>query len=170
MLFVRQITLTDEPFLWQMLGEAAHWRGDPYIVPDLPNLAHLAKYLAGWGRPGDAGVIAEVNGQPVGAAWYRLFLADDHGYGFINEGIPELSIGVLPQWRGKGIGARLLASLEEKARDSGYVALSLSVEETNPANRLYARRGYVQVDKVGGAWTMLKDLSTPDSTTMSGFS
>jgi hypothetical protein len=35
--------------------------------------AELSKILAGWGRKGDTAVIAEtIDGEKVGAAWYRF--------------------------------------------------------------------------------------------------
>src|SRR3712207_8949587 len=50
----------------------------------------------GWGRSGDAGVIADDAATgPVGAAWYRLFGADEPGYGFVGEATPEFSVAVL---------------------------------------------------------------------------
>jgi ribosomal protein S18 acetylase RimI-like enzyme len=118
---------------------------------------HTARYLSGWGRPGDVGVIAEED-QPVGAAWFRLFSADEPRYGFVASDVPELSIGVATESRGRGTGTRLLAALVEVARADGHQAISLSVERDNPARRLYERAGFVRVADDGGAWTMLLEL------------
>jgi hypothetical protein len=83
----------DFSFLATMLGEAAVWRPDKPTptgeqVLDDPR---YAMYLAGWPRPGDYGLVAEQDG-PVGAAWYRTYTDAIHGYGFISEDVPELSI------------------------------------------------------------------------------
>jgi ribosomal protein S18 acetylase RimI-like enzyme len=156
---LRAATAADLPFLQAMLYEAATWRpeaGSPVetVLAD----PHVARYLSGWGRLGDAGVIGEED-RPVGAAWFRLFPADDAGYGFVAPDVPELSIGVAPECRGRGIGTRLLEALVEAARDGGYRAVSLSVEADNPARRLYERAGFVRVaEDDGGAWTMLREL------------
>ena len=47
-------------------------------------------------------MIALENGFPVGAAWYRVFGADEPGYGFVDEQTPELAIAVVPSKRGTG--------------------------------------------------------------------
>ena len=157
-MIVRAATAADLPFLQAMLYEAATWR--PESQPPLEDVLadpHAARYLNGWGRPGDAGVIAEDERQ-VGAAWFRLFPAGDRGYGFVAEDVPELSIGVAPASRGRGIGTRLLEALVEAARADGHPAISLSVEPDNPARRLYERAGFVRVADDGGAWTMLLEL------------
>jgi ribosomal protein S18 acetylase RimI-like enzyme len=141
-----------------MLYEAATWR--PEAQPPVEIVLadpHTARYLSGWGRPGDVGVIAEED-QPVGAAWFRLFSADEPGYGSVASDVPELSIGVAPESRGRGTGTRLLAALVEVARADGHQAISLSVERDNPARRLYERAGFVRVADDGGAWTMLLEL------------
>ena len=75
---IRPAAADDLGFLREMLYEAASWN------PDWPResmeevLAEpvLSRYVLGWGRSGDAGVIAEVDGTPVGAAWHRLFTRD----------------------------------------------------------------------------------------------
>jgi ribosomal protein S18 acetylase RimI-like enzyme len=40
--------------------------------------------------------------------WSRCFTRDEPGYGFIDESIPELSIAVATDARGRGIGTALL--------------------------------------------------------------
>jgi ribosomal protein S18 acetylase RimI-like enzyme len=155
---VRAATAADLPFMQAMSYEAATWR--PELRPPLDDVLadpHVARYLSGWGRPGDAGVIGEEDGR-VGAAWFRLFPADDPGYGFVAADVPELSIGVEPAARGRGVGTRLLDGLVEVARADGHRAISLSVEPDNPARRLYERAGFVRVADDGGAWTMLLEL------------
>ena len=92
-----------------------------------------ARYVKGWGRPGDTVLIAVDDAFPVGAAWYRLFRRDLPGYGFVDEETPELAIAVVPSRRGRGIGEALIEALCERARDDGYHALSLSVERGNAA-------------------------------------
>jgi GNAT superfamily N-acetyltransferase len=70
-------------------------------------------------------------------AWLRCFPASEPGYGFVDESTPELSIAVLPAYRGKGIGSRLLERLLQ-----GVDAASLSCDPANPAWRLYVRLGF----------------------------
>ncbi len=138
-----------------MLVEAAFWRPDgPFGTRDDvlrdPELAH---YVSDWPQPGDLGVIAEA-GQPIGAAWFRFFTADDPGYGFVDAEIPEVGIGVLRPWRGRGVGRRLLAELISAARETGLSALSLSVETDNYAHRLYEDLGFQRITQEGGSITM----------------
>ncbi|HEY5388906.1 MAG TPA: GNAT family N-acetyltransferase [Solirubrobacteraceae bacterium] len=94
---------------------------------------------------------------PVGAAWWRFFTDEDHGYGFIEPPIPELSVAVTEGLRGRGVGGALLEALIERARDADLPALSLSVEVDNPALRLYERLGFTAVAHDGNAWTMRRD-------------
>ena len=155
-MIVRAATSADLPFLRAMIYEAATWR--PEVRPPVETgLAdpNVARYVSGWGRPGDAGVIGE-DDRPIGAAWFRLFPSDEPGYGFVAADVPELSIAVLAE--GRGVGGRLLDALVDVARDQGHRALSLSVEPGNPARRLYERAGFARVTDNGGAWTMLLEL------------
>ena len=98
------------------------------------------------------GVVAE-DGPPVGAAWLRLLPEQDPGYGSVDEETPELSIGVVPTHRGRGIGSLLLEALIEASRGQRYAALSLSGEPDNPARRLYERHGFQVIDTVDGSLT-----------------
>ncbi|MGH3024072.1 MAG: GNAT family N-acetyltransferase [Gaiellaceae bacterium] len=155
----RAAEAADIPFLRAMLFEAAHWRAGAPRPALEETLAHpeIARYVEGWGRAGDAGVVAVEGERPVGAAWYRLFTAEQPGYGFVDERTPELSIGVLARARGRGVGTSLLRALLERARGAGFRAISLSVEPDNPAVRLYERAGFARVGGTG-TWTMLAEL------------
>lgn len=164
---VRPAEKEDEPFLWEMLYEAAHWNfeetGPKPPWEKLLAEPGLRRYLAGWGRTGDFALVAQDagNGRKVGAAWYRLFPPSDPGYGFVDAAIPEIAIAVLPNRRGTGVGGILLHALMEAASSEGFGFLSLSVQKSNhAAERLYERNGFVRLSDDGSAWIMKAELST----------
>jgi len=136
---LRAATVSDEPFLWEMLYLASFVPpGEPPLPRSVLRDPAIARYVEGWGmRSGDSGLIGLVDGAPVGAAWLRCFPASEPGYGFVDERTPELSIAVLPAHRGKGIGSRLMERLLH-----GVHATSLSCDPANPAWRLYVRLGF----------------------------
>jgi ribosomal protein S18 acetylase RimI-like enzyme len=121
---------------------------------DLP----VARYVLNWGRPGDEGLVALDDANPVGAAWYRLFPREEAGFGFVDEKTPELTIAVVPSRRGKGFGHELMTGLLERARRAGYDALSLSVAKDSPAVSLYERYGFRAVAEPDDALTMVAKL------------
>lgn len=141
-----------------MLGEAAVWRPDKPTPTADQVMAdpRYAMYLDGWPRQGDHGLVAERDG-PVGAAWYRTYTEAIHGYGFVGEDVPELSIAVIASRRHEGIGRRLLGELIDASVAQGYRALSLSVVEDNPARGLYESTGFILVEKHGHSCTMVRD-------------
>jgi ribosomal protein S18 acetylase RimI-like enzyme len=151
---IRRAGPNDVRFLRDMLRHAFYWRarsGDEAFS--------VAQYVTNFGRPGDAGIIALDDGMPVGAAWYRLFKADQPGLGFVDEETPELAIAVVPARRGRGLGDELLTALLERARKEGFSALSLSVHNENPAIALYRRHGFDTVADDGDAQTMKVELA-----------
>jgi GNAT superfamily N-acetyltransferase len=128
--------------------------GSPPLDNSLFERPELARYVRGWGRSGDDGIIAvAANGAAIGAAWMRLWASDDHGYGFIDPGTPELSVAVRAEFRGQGTGTRLLQRLLERADDL-YESVSLSVSLLNPSVRLYRRLGFVPVCVDGDSMIM----------------
>jgi GNAT superfamily N-acetyltransferase len=112
--------------------------------------------VIGWPRPGDVGFVAEKT-QPIGETWWSYFSKGDPGFGFVDEVTPEVSLGVVAQERGAGVGTLLLETLIEEAARRSIRKLSLSVEVENPALRLYERLGFEASASVGSALTVNLD-------------
>ena len=146
----------DVRFLRDMLRHAYYWRISE--SGDLP----VARYVTGWGRPGDDGLVAIDDANPVGAAWYRLFPREEAGFGFVDEQTPELTIAVVPSRRGKGFGHELMTGLLQRAKHAGYELMSLSVEKGSPAVSLYERYGFRRVSESEDALTMAAELGSAD--------
>lgn len=117
-----------------------NWSGDRFTLAQLDADPHLAGYYR---RQPEFGVVSTDDGLPTGVVWTTRFPPEAPGYGFVRAGVPELSICVLPGYRGVGLGAELLEGAVGEARRRSLPALGLSVEEGNPARRLYERAGFV---------------------------
>jgi len=159
--FLRPIISSDQDFLWEMLYQAIYVPpGRPAPPREIIHQPELAHYVQGWPQPGDLGLLAAeaTTGKPLGAAWLRLFSPEDPGYGFVAKGIPELSIALLPDCRGQGVGTALLEGLLAAARER-YTVVSLSVSAENPAARLYERVGFAVHERAGDSLTMVLKLN-----------
>jgi GNAT superfamily N-acetyltransferase len=160
MLRIRELEPADADFLGAMLYEAVYWDPAKERLPAEFVLAHpaLSIFHAGWGRSGDTGLVAEVDGERAGIVFYRLFTEASHGEGFVDEATPELAVSVVDGLRGKGIGGALMTTIHERAREDGFERISLSVDDDNPAKRLYARLGYVEYEPGDGLGRMVLTL------------
>jgi GNAT superfamily N-acetyltransferase len=147
---LRPVDRHDVRFLRDMLRHAYHWR----LSEDAERPVY--RYVRNWGRPGDAGVVAVEGPHSYGAAWYRLFTADEPGFGFVDEQTPELTIAVVPSRRGKGAGRELLEALLAQARVDGFEAVSLSTDAGQVP--WYEGFGFETVAETPHAVTMIKRL------------
>jgi ribosomal protein S18 acetylase RimI-like enzyme len=124
---VRPLVPADQAALWEWL-HIALW--DPPPAPPRPRevLAHpgVSIYADEWGREGDVGIVGEVDGEPVGACWMRL-IKGQVGLGYVDDETPQLGIALLPAYRGRGFGRRLMLAALEAARVHGYRQVSLTV-------------------------------------------
>jgi len=150
----------DGAFLGDMVVEAANWRrGGARPRHEVISSVEHSRYVSGWMRPGDAGIVAvSPSGEAIGAAWYRMLPRMDPGLGYVGTGVPELIIGVRPIWRAHGVGRALLQRLCERARQQGFARLSLSVERGNHATTLYRSEGFAVTQSGIGRDTMVKRL------------
>ena len=162
---IRPLVPDDEPFLWMALYHALHVPPGAAPFPlEVVRQSELARYVSGWmQRSSDLGFVAEVGREPVGAAWLRRWPSDERGFGFVDEATPELSMALLPTYRGHGIGTALLRRLLKEAAGK-FEAVSLSVSESNAALRLYERHGFIIIgEPEGRSVTMLKRLPAQDA-------
>lgn len=140
---MREATAADRGLLAQATLDNLNWNSPRFTMREVEDTPHFRHYYDGWPSGEDFGVVAEdAEGVAVAVVWLRYFTAQDPGYGFVADTIPELSIWVSADHRGQGIGGSLLRRISEIARSRGVTAISLSVEDGNPAARLYARHGF----------------------------
>jgi ribosomal protein S18 acetylase RimI-like enzyme len=137
---MRSLMVEDESIVWEMLRYAAHESS----IESVRQQPYLARYALNWGRMGDLGYVALIDTIPIGAALLRLWLGEDKGFGYVKDEIPELAIAVVPEYRGQGIGSRLLTQILGTAKMK-YPAISLSVRANNPVVRLYERTGFMKI-------------------------
>jgi GNAT superfamily N-acetyltransferase len=138
---IRQLTSQDEPVLWEMLyyGLSSTGAGEP-PPRDVVRRPEIARYVEGWGRPGDTGFVAhdKKNRALLGAAWLRQPAGK-------SDAIPELALAVKPENRRHGIGTALLTQLVRTTPD--HSTISISFVAGKPVLRLYERFGFKVVEQ-----------------------
>jgi GNAT superfamily N-acetyltransferase len=149
MISIRPAQVYDEPFLWRMLYVAAHMADDNDPFESIFEHPSLARYVKGWPRDGDVGVVAldTQSGRSIGAAWFRLLIGDEKDCGYVDDVTPQMALGVQPIWQRRGVGTLLVQSVLEAAKPL-YAQVALTVRKDNPASALYLRMGFVQHSEV----------------------
>lgn len=115
----------------------------------------IQNYCKDYGRDGDFCLVAEIEGNLVGAVWVRILAGPVRGYGYVDDATPEFAISIQKEYRNKGIGTALLLALLDLLQAKGYKHASLSVQKENPAVNLYTRVGFAIVDDKGEDYLML---------------
>ena len=82
-----------------------------------------------------------LDGQPAG----RLYVDRN------SDEIRILDIALLPEYRGQGIGTRVLNEIREEAA-AARLPIRIHVEQNNPALNLYKRLGFQQLEAKGVYW------------------
>jgi GNAT superfamily N-acetyltransferase len=92
--------------------------GDEEFLREMAATFHQP--LRPWGEPADFGLIAEADGVPRGAAWYRQHQGS-------TDGFRELYVGVAQESRCQGIGAELFRRIVDAGRDDEAVRALVGV-------------------------------------------
>ena len=124
----------------------------PKSVIDCPE---LQEYIIEFGnRKHDKALVAEIQGNIVGAIWVRIM----NDYGHIDEETPSLAISLLKEYRNYGIGTNLMEQMLKKLKMQGYKQVSLSVQKMNYAVHMYLKVGFEIVDENDEEYIMICKL------------
>lgn len=122
---------------------------------DIVEKPELRVYTDGFGtQKGDHCLVADVGGQVIGAVWTRIM--DD--YGHVDDETPSFAISLYKEYRGQGIGSRLMAKMLELLKQQGYERASLAVQKANYAVKMYRDAGFRTVDENEEEYIMVCEL------------
>lgn len=138
---VRPIQQTDLPLLeWD--GEYAHFRG---VYAEAYQRMQRGLSVLWMAELPEVGCIGQVFIQFV---CDRPELADGIERAYL------YSFRVRAEYRGRGVGTRMLAVVEDDLLTRGFQIVTLNVARSNPrAQRLYQRHGYQVVAPEAGVWS-----------------
>lgn len=140
---IRKIKPEEIGILEDLLYEAI-FQPDPvrHLPREVIHRPELYVYIEGWGKPDDLCLVAELDGRIVGGVWTRVFTETLPSYGWLDRAVPELAVSLFEEYRGQGIGTRLVQEMVQLLRQRGYSRVSLSVSKQNRAVRLYRAVGF----------------------------
>ena len=122
---------------------------------DIVEQPELRIYYEYFGRgAADHCLVAEADGHVVGALWTRIM--DD--YGHVDDETPSFAISLIPEYRGKGIGTRLMRNMLNLLKEQGFKQASLAVQKANYAVRMYKKVGFEIIDENDEEYIMVCTL------------
>lgn len=107
----------------------------------------------GTGRA-DNCIVAEDNGKVIGAVWTRIM----NDYGHVADDTPSFAISLYKEYRGQGIGTKLMKEMLELLKSQGYKRASLAVQKANYAVRMYENVGFKTVYENDEEFIMVCEL------------
>ena len=70
-------------------------------------------------------------------------------YGHVDDHTPSFAISLYKEYRGNGIGTKMMERMPDKLRKQGYKKASLAVQKENYAVKMYENAGFRIVDQNG---------------------
>ncbi|MDD2267224.1 MAG: GNAT family N-acetyltransferase [Sulfuricurvum sp.] len=108
-------------------------------LSDIPKLAIYEEFYGFTSK--DLGLYALLDNRLVGAVWIRRLNADHGSNGYIDDNTPILTVAVIPEFRGKGIGSMMMDQLFIEA-GALYDYISVTVLSDSRALSFYERHGF----------------------------
>lgn len=137
---IREIQKQEYPLLDNFLYEAIFVpKGIEPPPKTIITSPELRVYVERFGESKDDwGLVAEVDGKIVGAVWVRIM----NDYGHIDDETPSLAISLYKEYRGFGIGTAMMKEILALLKAHEYSQVSLSVQKTNYAAKMYLKIGF----------------------------
>ena len=122
---------------------------------DIVERPELRVYTDDFGiRQGDNCLVAVIDNKVVGAVWTRIM--DD--YGHVDDDTPSFAISLYKDYRGQGIGTKLMKEMLLLLKTQGFKKASLAVQKANYAVRMYEKVGFHTVDENDEEYIMVCEL------------
>ncbi len=154
---IRPLTDSEKPLLADFLYYAIFVPDGVDAPPrEIINMPELQVYINGFGnQPHDFCFVAELDEHIVGAVWVR----DMPDYGHVADGVPSFAISLRPEYRGRGIGTKLMQSMLNHLQTLGYSKASLSVQKVNYAAQWYSKLGFKIVGENSEEYIMIYEFA-----------
>ena len=155
-IIIRPLKDSEKEILKEFLYEAIFVpEGEEPPEKSIINREELMVYLYAFGRgKADFALVAEMDGKIVGAVWTRIM----HDYGHVDDETPSFAISLYKEYRGQGIGTRLMQEMLQVLKSKGYKRASLSVQKANYAVRMYEELGFRTLRESEEEYIMICDL------------
>ena len=115
----------------------------------------LKLYYEGFGSgKADHCIVADEEGKVIGAVWTRIM----NDYGHVDDETPSFAISLYKEYRGQGIGTRLMKEMLTLLKEKGYKRASLAVQKANYAVHMYEKAGFKTVDENEEEYIMVCEL------------
>lgn len=146
---IREIRQDEIPKLEDMLYEAIYQPDESNLIPrSVLQIPEINIYITDFGTlKDDYGLVADLNGEIIGAVWIRILSGKIKGYGNIDGETPEFAISLFKEYRNRGIGTLLMTHMIDYLRKKGYKKASLNVKKANYAVKLYQKVGFEIIDE-----------------------
>ncbi len=155
-LYIRELKENEYKILDDFLYEAIFIpKGMKKPPREIINNEELQVYVKDFGNYKDDNcIIAELNNKIIGACWTRIM----NDYGHIDDNTPSFAISLYEEYRGKGIGTKLIETMLKLLKNKGYKKTSLAVQKDNYAVKMYKKVGFKIINENEQEYIMVCDL------------
>ena len=155
-MILREIKENETEILKDFLYEAIFIPGGMELPPrEIIEQPELKLYYDGFGiGEADFCIVADDEGKVIGAVWTRIM----NDYGHVDEEIPSFAISLYKEYRGQGIGTKLMKEMLYLLKEKGYKRASLAVQKANYAVKMYENVGFKAVDENDEEYIMVCEL------------
>lgn len=99
-------------------------------------------------------IVADDDSRVIGAVWTRIM----NDYGHVDDDTPSFAISLYKEYRGQGIGTRMMNEMLALLKEKEYKQASLAVQKANYAVRMYEKVGFKIVDENEEEYIMVCEL------------